>query len=159
MRLVVISVSRRQPAWVEAAFGEYAKRMPREARLELVEVKPERRGSSAGPDAIKRLLAKEADRIRAAQPTRALRVALDERGKALTTRELAARLERWTSSGRDVAIVIGSADGLDATLRRESDETISLSKLTLPHGLARVVVAEQLYRAWSLLRGHPYHRD
>jgi len=159
MRVVIVCVSKRQPAWVADAFREYAKRMPREARLELIEVKPLHRPANAGSAAIAALLAKEAERVRAALPKGCLVVALDERGKAVTTRELAAHLSRWIESGRDVALVIGSADGLDATLRQSASLTLSLSRLTLPHGLARVVAAEQIYRAWSLRSGHPYHRD
>ena len=159
MRIVIVCVSKRQPGWVETAFAEYAKRMPREMRMELVEIKPERRPDNAGPEAIARLLAKEAERIRAALPKGCLVVALDERGKSVTTRQLSEHLAGWTTSGRDVAFLIGSADGLDEALRRSASLTLSLSKLTLPHGMARVVVAEQLYRGWSLLRGHPYHRD
>ena len=158
MRLVVIAVSKRQPDWVDAAFRDYARRMPREARIELVEVKPERR-TGAGEDAALRLRAREAERIRSAIPRGARVVALDERGVRTTTRGLSERLDGWLGSGSDVTLLIGGADGLDTDLVHTADETLSLSALTLPHGLARVVLVEQLYRAWSLLKGHPYHRD
>ncbi|MCU0870459.1 MAG: 23S rRNA (pseudouridine(1915)-N(3))-methyltransferase RlmH [Burkholderiales bacterium] len=159
MRFVLIALGHRQPVWVDTAFTEYAKRLPRDARLDLIELKPEPRADNAGPGAIDRLLAREADRIRAAVPPQARVVALDERGDAPTTRALAQRVVRWQTDARDVALVIGSADGLDPGFVRDADERLSLSPLTLPHGLARVLLAEQLYRAWSLARGHPYHRD
>lgn len=159
MRFLIIAVGHRQPAWVETAFGEYAKRMPREVRMELIELRPDARSDNAGEAAVAKLLEREADRIRAAIPKGSAVVALDETGETVTTRALAGRMEQWLSGGRDVAFVIGSADGLDATLKAEAERRLSLSALTLPHGLARVLLAEQLYRAHSLLRGHPYHRD
>lgn len=159
MRLIVVALGHRQPAWVDTAFAEYAKRLPRELRLDLIELKPEPRADNAGDAAIARLLAREAERIRDTLPKDARVVALDERGDAPTTRALAERLTRWQSDARDVAFVIGSADGLDAQLRVDADERVALSALTLPHGLVRVLLAEQLYRAWSITRGHPYHRE
>ncbi|MBI1395778.1 MAG: 23S rRNA (pseudouridine(1915)-N(3))-methyltransferase RlmH [Betaproteobacteria bacterium] len=159
MRVHLVTVGHRQPAWVDAAFADYARRLSQEVRLELVSLKPETRPATAGEAAIAKLLAREAQRITAAIPAGALIVALDERGKAVTTRDLATQLERWLAGGRDVALVVGSADGLDAGLKSRADMTLSLSALTLPHGLVRVLIAEQLYRALSLLKGHPYHRD
>lgn len=143
------------PAWIDAGFAEYAKRLPKDAALALTEIKPAPRTGNA---MVGRSTADEAKRIRAALPARCLKVILDERGRACTTAELAKRLEEWRMNGRDVAFVIGGADGIHADLRREADWLWSLSPLTLPHGLARVIVAEQLYRAWSLTRNHPYHR-
>ncbi|MCW5623162.1 MAG: 23S rRNA (pseudouridine(1915)-N(3))-methyltransferase RlmH [Burkholderiales bacterium] len=159
MRLVILAVGHRQPSWVDIAFHEYAKRMPRELRIELVELRPEPRPDNAGEAAVTKLLEREAARIEQAQPKGALRVVLDEAGEALATRALSARFERWLGTGRDIAFVIGSADGLHSTLKTSAEQTLSLSPLTLPHGLARVLLAEQLYRAHALLRGHPYHRD
>ncbi len=159
MRFVILSLSHRQPAWVDAAFEEYAKRMPREARLELVVLKPESRPDGAGEQAVDRLLEKEAQRLQAAIPPGALVVALDERGRSLSTRDLSRTMEGWFQEGRDIAWVVGSADGLHPALKARADLTVSLSAMTLPHGLVRVILAEQLYRALSLLRGHPYHRD
>jgi 23S rRNA (pseudouridine1915-N3)-methyltransferase len=155
VKLVIIAVGHRMPAWIAAGFDEYARRMPREAQIQLVEVKPEPRAESSD---VKRLMAAEAKRIAAAVPPDALRIALDERGRAWSTNELAKRLGAWQMDGRDVAFMIGGPDGLDAALRREADLQWSLSPLTLPHGIVRVVVAEQLYRAHSILRNHPYHR-
>lgn len=156
MKLIVAAVGTRMPAWVDAAFAEYAKRMPRELAVQLAEVKAEPR--TAGKPAAA-MLAAEAGRLAAALPARCRRVALDERGVEVGTRTLAWKLEKWEADGDDVAFLIGGPDGLDAKLKNNAHETMRLSALTLPHGLARVVLAEALYRAASLLRGHPYHRE
>ncbi|MDK9723924.1 MAG: 23S rRNA (pseudouridine(1915)-N(3))-methyltransferase RlmH [Sterolibacteriaceae bacterium MAG5] len=156
MKLAVVAVGTRMPPWVDAGFAEYAKRMPRELPLELVEVKPEPR-TSGKPVVV--MMAAEAERLRAALPPRCRRVVLDEHGRDLTTRALFERLTAWTAEGDDVAFVIGGPDGLDAQFKKEATETMRLSSLTLPHGMARVMLAEALYRAVSLLKGHPYHRD
>jgi len=152
----MVAVGHRMPAWVDAGFGEYAKRMPREMPLELVEVKPERRTATAN---IERVTAAEGKRLRSALPQDCYRVVLDERGQSCTTKALAQRLRDWQMDGRDVAFVIGGADGLEPAVRQEADWLWSLGALTLPHALVRVVVAEQLYRASSILKNHPYHRD
>ncbi|MBI2313203.1 MAG: 23S rRNA (pseudouridine(1915)-N(3))-methyltransferase RlmH [Betaproteobacteria bacterium] len=156
MKLLVVAVGDRMPGWVDAAFAEYAKRMPREARIELKQVRPESRATGKS---VEQMLAAERDRIVAALPAGSLRVVLDEHGRQCTTAELARQLERWLAEGRDVAFVIGGPDGLDPGLKRDAQLTLALSAMTLPHGLARVVLAEQLYRATSILRGHPYHRE
>lgn len=154
MKLIVVAIGHRMPAWVEAGFGEYAGRMPREARIELIALKPAPRG---GP--VQRVLGSEGERILAALPARCVKVALDERGLLFATRELSQRLGRWQAGGQDVAFLIGGADGLDAAVKRAASLVWSLSPLTLPHGLARVLLAEQLYRAVTILHNHPYHRD
>jgi 23S rRNA (pseudouridine1915-N3)-methyltransferase len=156
MRLVIVAVGQRQPAWSRDAWADYGKRFPNDCRLELVEVKAEPR---EGGKTAAQLRAAEGARLLAAAPKRARRVALDERGTRLTTAELAERLRAWREDGRDVVLWIGGPDGLDPTLRSAAEETLRLSDLTLPHALARVVLAEALYRAWSVLAGHPYHRD
>jgi 23S rRNA (pseudouridine1915-N3)-methyltransferase len=130
--------------------------MPPDARIELLAIKPEAR---AGGKSIARVLEAEEKRIRAALPAGSLQVVLDERGKLLTTRDLSVRIERWRAMGRDVAFVVGGPDGLAEALKRGAELSWSLSPLTLPHGLARVVLGEQLYRAVSILHNHPYHRD
>lgn len=130
--------------------------MPREARIELAEVKPSTRTGRGTPGTV---LASEKARILAAIPAGSVKIALDERGKALSTADLARKLAQWMEQGRDVAFVIGSADGLDEGLKKEADLLLSLSAMTLPHAMVRVMLAEQLYRATSLLRNHPYHRD
>jgi|ERR1043166_4783965 23S rRNA (pseudouridine1915-N3)-methyltransferase len=155
MRLLVIAVSARQPAWIEAGFEEYARRMPREARIELIRIKPERRTSQASDE---RLLAGEAVRITAALPRASLRIVLDERGDSIDTALFARRMQSWMSAGREVAFLIGGADGLARSVKDSADAALSLSPMTLPHGLARVLLAEQLYRAVSILQHHPYHR-
>jgi len=155
MHLIVIAVGARLPEWMNAGFREYAQRMPRELPLKLVEIKPAPRVAGKS---VAELLAAEARRIEAALPARCHRVVLDERGEALDTRSLARRLRDWMNAGSDVALIIGGPDGLDPALKASAHETLRLSSLTLPHGLARVVLAEALYRAHSLNAGHPYHR-
>ena len=156
MKLLVVAVGTRLPDWINTGFVEYAKRMPRELPLELIEIKPEPRTMGKPVEA---MMAAEAKRIEAALPARCRRIALDERGEALDTRTLATRLSAWQGEGDDIAFLIGGPDGLDPALKQSAHERLRLSSLTLPHGLARVVLAEALYRAHSLQIGHPYHRD
>ena len=156
---MVVAVGTRLPDWMNAGFAEYAKRMPRELPLELVEIRPEPRTTGKPAEA---LMSAEAKRIEAALPARCRRIVLDERGDAPDTRALAARLAQWQmgqDGSADVAFLIGGPDGLDPALKAGAHERLRLSSLTLPHGLARVVLAEALYRAHSLQKGHPYHRD
>jgi 23S rRNA (pseudouridine1915-N3)-methyltransferase len=154
MKFMVAAVGHRMPAWVDAGFAQYAGRMPREARIELVAVKPVARGAP-----LERTLDAEGKRIQAALPEKCIRVVLDERGILLSTMDLVRRIARWQQAGRDVAFIVGGADGLAESVRRTAELTWSLSPLTLPHGLARVVLAEQRYRAVSILHNHPYHRE
>jgi 23S rRNA (pseudouridine1915-N3)-methyltransferase len=156
VRLVLASVGQRPPAWAEAAYEDFAKRFPPELRLELKAVKAEPR--TAGKTAAQ-MMAAEAQRLEAAVPTGARRVVLDERGARLTTLQLAERLRFWLGDGRDVVLLVGGPDGLDATLKASGDETLRLSDLTLPHAFVRVLLAEALYRAWSVTTNHPYHRE
>jgi 23S rRNA (pseudouridine1915-N3)-methyltransferase len=144
------------PVWVEAAWSDFAKRMPREMPLELVEVKVEPRNSCKTSEA---MLAAEANRLRLAMPSGCHHVILDERGEDLNTKQLAQRLKKWQGEGNDVAICIGGPDGLDQSFKAAARESLRLSSLTLPHAMVRVILAEALYRASSLLRGHPYHRE
>ena len=155
MKLVVCAVGTRMPAWVDAGFDDFARRMPRELPLALAEIRPEPRNGKP----VDALLAPVNRATRATLPQRAGVVARDERGNASTTRDLAARLEHWQTEGDDVAFVIGGPDGLAAGIRRDAHESLRLSSLTLPHALVRVVLAEALYRAWSVTRHHPYHRE
>ena len=157
MKFLVIAVGRKMPAWINAGFNEYALRMPRDCRTELIEVKPATR-SGSGEKSTRQWLAAEAERIRAVLPARCYKVVLDERGKPLATAELARRIESRKQNGGDIAFVIGGADGTARELQQDADLLLALSALTLPHGLCRVILAEQLYRAASLLAGHPYHR-
>lgn len=156
MKLVIVAVGHKMDAWVNAGFAEYAKRMPREARIELVEIKPEPRNSGKSTSQI---MAAEAQRIVAAVPDDALRIVLDERAPQLATRQMAQQMQMWMGSGRDVAFIIGGADGLHEPVKNSAQQMLSLSAMTLPHGLVRVILAEQLYRAHSLLHNHPYHRE
>lgn len=155
MRLTVVAVGHRQPDWVDAGCAEYVKRMPRELATGIVEIKPEPRGSKTR----EQLLAAEKSRIREALAAGSRIVVMDERGDDLTTLKLARRLEAWMLDGRDTALLIGGADGLDAEIKAQADDSIRLSSLTLPHGLARLLLCEQLYRAMSVLKNHPYHRE
>ena len=155
MRLVVAAIGQRQPAWADAAWDDFAKRFPVDCRLELKALKAEpRAGKSAA-----QCMAAEAQRLEAALSKGMRRVILDERGTRLTTVQLADRLQFWRGDGRDVAFLIGGPDGLDPSLKATADETLRLSDLTLPHAFARVLLAEALYRAWSVVQGHPYHRE
>ena len=155
MKLLLVAVGQRQPAWAETAYDDFAKRFPPEMRLELKAVKAETRGSKTA----EQLMAAEAGRIEAALPKGVRRVVLDERGDRLTTMQLSARMKAWMRDGRDVALVVGGPDGLDATLKQSADETLRLSDLTLPHAFVRVLLAEALYRAWTVMVNHPYHRE
>lgn len=155
MKLLVVAVGQRQPAWADAAWGEFARRFPPEMPLLLKAVKAEARaGRSAA-----QCMAAEAQRLEAAIPKGARRVLLDERGTRATSAQLAERLARWRGGGSDVALLVGGPDGIAPTLAATADESLRLSDLTLPHALARVLLAEALYRAWTLHQGHPYHRE
>jgi len=147
------------PAWVRDGFEEYARRMPRHSPLQLVEIRPERRpAGDLSPGQIDRMLKLEGERLRAALPADAVSVALDERGQSDDTERFAHRLDGWLQDGRDIAFLIGGADGLEPGLKRSAHLMLSLSAMTLPHQLVRVLLAEQLFRAVSILNNHPYHR-
>ncbi|WP_353154704.1 23S rRNA (pseudouridine(1915)-N(3))-methyltransferase RlmH [Herminiimonas fonticola] len=155
MQLVIAAVGHKMPAWIESGFGEYAKRMPPDCRIHLKEIKPvERSGSKTAETA----MALERTKIEAAVPKGARIIALDEHGKDVTSVQLAQLLTQWQQDGRDVTFVIGGADGLDPDFKKNADMLIRISSLTLPHGMVRVMLAEQLYRAWSITQNHPYHR-
>jgi 23S rRNA (pseudouridine1915-N3)-methyltransferase len=143
------------PDWIVTGFDEYAKRMPPELRVELREIKPEQRSSGRNAESV---MAAERQRIEAALPKNACMIALDEHGRDWTTMQLANALPGWQQEGRDVAFVIGGADGLDPPLKARADVLLRVSSMTLPHGMVRVLLAEQLYRAWSITQNHPYHR-
>jgi len=159
VRLLIVAVGQRVPDWAQTAWDDYAKRFPFEIKLELKAVKTEPRASKS----LETLLAAERARIEAAIPAAIPKgcrvVALDERGSALTTLALAARLQGWQLSGDDLALVIGGPDGLEPAFRQAAHERIRLSDLTLPHAMVRVLLIEQLYRAWSINANHPYHRE
>ena len=155
MKLVLVAVGQRPPAWADAAYADYAKRMPPELRLALKACKAEPRSGKTTAQ----LMAAEGLRIEAALPKGARRVVLDEHGDRLDTQQLAARMRAWMNDGRDVALIVGGPDGLAPAIKAGADETLRLSDLTLPHAMVRVLLAEALYRAWSVLVKHPYHRE
>ena len=143
------------PGWIESGFGEYAKRMPTECRITLKEIKPVERSGSKTAQTV---MALERAKIEAAIPKQSRVVVLDEHGKDLTTMQLSELLTEWQQDGGDTYFVIGGADGLDAGFKATAQLKIRISSLTLPHGMVRVLLAEQLYRAWSITQNHPYHR-
>ena len=155
MRLVIVAVGQRVPDWAQTAWDDYAKRFPYELKVELKAVKTEPRGSKT----VEALVAAERGRIEAALPKGCHIVVLDERGTPLTTVALAAKLQNWQLESDDVALVIGGPDGLDPAFKQAAHERIRLSDLTLPHAMVRVLLIEQLYRAWSINANHPYHRE
>lgn len=155
MKLAILAVGHKLPAWVAAGCAEYVKRMPRELPLSVVEIKPEPRGTKSR----EQLLSTEKTRLQAALQGFPRTVVLDERGMDLTTLQLAQRLETWMREGGDTAFVIGGADGIDDEIKMRADAMLRLSSLTLPHAMARLVLCEQLYRAMSVVRNHPYHRE
>lgn len=156
MRVHLIAVGQRMPAWVEDGYREFAKRLSAEVSLELVELAPGKRGK--GMD-LARAMRDEGRRMQEAIPKGALVIALDQRGREWDTQELARQLSDWLQMGREVALLVGGPEGLAEDCLAQAERKWSLSRLTLPHPLVRVVVAEQLYRAWSILKNHPYHRE
>ena len=155
MKLTILAVGHKLPDWVAAGCSEYIKRMPRELPLTVLEIKPEPRGTKTR----EQLLSAEKTRLQAALQGVSRIVVLDERGEDLTTLKLAQRLESWMREGGDTAFIIGGADGIDTEIKDGADTMIRLSSLTLPHAMARLVLCEQLYRAHSVVRNHPYHRE
>ncbi len=160
MHIRLISIGQRMPGWVNAGYAEYAKRLPASCRLDLVELEPARRtakGTRSAAD-LERIRADEGERLLRAIPNGSLVLALDERGRAWSTAELARKLTGWLGDGRDVALLVGGPDGLAPACLQRAEQRWSLSALTFPHPLVRVILAEQIYRAWTLVQGHPYHR-
>ncbi|MFM2035076.1 MAG: rRNA ((1915)-N(3))-methyltransferase RlmH [Pseudomonadota bacterium] len=155
MKLLIVAVGQRVPDWAQTAWDDYVKRFPHELKVELKAVKTEPRGSKT----LETLYAAERARIEAAIPKGSRIVVLDERGTNVTTLALADKLKAWQLGGDDVALVIGGPDGLEPAFRQAAHERIRLSDLTLPHAFARVLLIEQLYRAWSVNANHPYHRE
>ena len=147
MRLTILAVGHRMPEWVSVATRDYIKRMPNDCSIDIKEIKPDITPT------------KEAVKISAAIPKGSYVIALDERGKDQSTQNLATQLTSWRREGTDVTFLIGGADGLDSSLKGRTQEIWRLSSLTLPHAMARIVLTEQLYRAWTILQGHPYHRE
>ena len=155
MQIHLISIGNRMPSWVQQGFNEYAKRMPKDCEVVLKEVLPGKRSKNSD---LRRIVRDEGERMISALPTRSHVVTLDIPGKSWTTPELAKAMNRWMENGQNIALMIGGPEGLSDSVKDLARESWSLSKLTLPHPLVRVLVAEQLYRAWSILNNHPYHR-
>ena len=156
MKLQLIAVGHKMPNWIAEGYLEYAKRMPRDFTLTLTELKPDKRISARTPQQV---MAEEADRILAAIPDGARVLALDERGANWTTMKLADNMKDWQIDGRETVFIIGGTDGLDPRIKQRADQLLQLSAMTMPHGMVRVLLAEQLYRAVSIINNHPYHRE
>jgi 23S rRNA (pseudouridine1915-N3)-methyltransferase len=156
VKIQIIAVGHKMPDWVDSAFKEYSKRLSGDLPTALIEIKPDKRLQGRS---VEKNLEIERDRILSSIPPHSLIVVLDERGKNPTTRQLAQMLEKWQHNGQDVTFIIGSADGLHDDIKSRAGYTLALSSMTLPHGLARVILIEQLYRAISIIRNHPYHRE
>lgn len=156
MKITIIAVGQRMPEWVVTAWLDYSERMPADYALTLKEIKPESRTTGK---TVSQMMSAEAKRIEAAIPGQAQVIVLDEKGRHLTTMQLAEHLQNWRDSSQDIAIVVGGPDGLDPDFKKRYKEKIRLSDLTLPHPMVRVLLAEQLYRAWSINHNHPYHRS
>jgi 23S rRNA (pseudouridine1915-N3)-methyltransferase len=156
MKLIIVSVGHKMPDWITTGFNEYTKRMPREAQIALLEIKPEPRTTGK---TTAQIMEAEAQRILGVLPQNCRRIALDERGTQPTTRQLAAQMQDWMREGGDVAFIIGGADGLHESVKQAAQQLLALSALTLPHAFVRVLLAEQLYRAYSMMHNHPYHRE
>jgi 23S rRNA (pseudouridine1915-N3)-methyltransferase len=155
MDITIIAVGKKMPDWINEGIREYTKRLSGEVRISLIEVVAERRSKTVS---VEKTLLREANKIRAALPAGSRYIALDETGKQLSTEGLSIKLNSWIAGGQSRCLVIGGADGLHASIKTGATEIWSLSKLTLPHALARVLLVEQIYRAWTILKKHPYHR-
>ncbi len=155
MRIKLITVGTRMPGWVEQGYGEYTKRMPKEMSVELLELPLGHRGKGAD---LARAIQKEGDQMLAAIPAADKVIALDVLGKSWSTEQLAGQLSDWQMDGGNISLLVGGPDGLDPRCLQRAERKWSLSALTLPHPLVRVLLAEQLYRAWTILKGHPYHK-
>jgi len=156
MKIHLIAVGKKMPEWVNIGYSEFSKRMPPEIQIKLIEITPSVR-NKATP--IEKNIKEEGERIQSAIPSNSRLIVLDEKGKNFSSVDLSKKMESWLPMGQDISIVIGGADGVDNVIKQQAVEKWSLSSLTLPHALVRVVVAEQLYRGWSILKGHPYHRE
>ena len=155
MQIHLIAIGQRLDTWVQQGFKEFVKRMPPECRINLVEVPPNKRTKNSDTQ---RIILEEGERLLAAIPPRSHVIALDASGKQWSTEQLADQLGNWLGDGRDIALLVGGPDGLSEQCKTTAESVWSLSKLTLPHPMVRIVLAEQIYRAWSILKGHPYHR-
>jgi 23S rRNA (pseudouridine1915-N3)-methyltransferase len=156
MQIHLIAVGNRMPVWVKQGFETYARRLPKECELLLKEIVPGQRGKN---NDIAKIISLESEKIRMAIPSHAHIVVLDVKGKYLSTMDLAKKLKQWLAGGENIAMIIGGPDGISDALKENADELLSLSALTFPHPIVRIIMAEQLYRAWSIIHNHPYHRE
>jgi 23S rRNA (pseudouridine1915-N3)-methyltransferase len=156
VKIHLIAVGKKMPEWINAGYTEFSKRMPPELQINLIEITPSTRNKTTPID---KNIKEEGERIQSAIPENSRLIVLDEKGKNFNSMALSKKMEGWLPMGQDISIVIGGADGIDPVIKKQADEKWSLSSFTLPHALVRVVVAEQLYRAWSIMKGHPYHRE
>ncbi len=156
MQIDLIAVGKRMPAWVETAVKEYTKRLPKNVTFNLIEITPAIRSKNNNAENYKQ---KEQDNIEAALASNCIIICLDERGKSISSQQLAEQLQSWNDEQQHVSIIIGGADGLSEDLKKKAHRMWSLSGMTLPHGLVRVLMVEQLYRAWTITQNHPYHRE
>ncbi len=156
MQIDVIAVGKRMPAWIETAVKEYSKRLPKNIQLKIIEITPAIRGKNNNADNYKQ---KEQENIEASLSPRSFIIALDERGKSISSQQLADQLQTWHDEQQHISIIIGGADGLSNGIKKKASQMWSLSKMTLPHGLVRVMLVEQIYRAWTITQNHPYHRE
>jgi len=156
LKIYLIAVGKKMPEWINTGYAEFSKRMPPELQINLIEITPSVRNKSTP---VEKNIKEEGARIQTAIPANSRLIVLDEKGKNFSSVALSEKMESWLPMGQDISIVIGGADGIDPVIKQQADEKWSLSSFTLPHALVRVVVTEQLYRAWSILQGHPYHRE
>jgi 23S rRNA (pseudouridine1915-N3)-methyltransferase len=156
MKIHLIAVGKKMPEWINAGYAEFSKRMPPELQINLIEVPPSIRNKNTP---IEKNIKEEGKRIQSAIPSDSRLIVLDETGKNFNSIDLSKKMESWLPMGQDIALIIGGADGIDPVIKKQANEKWSLSSFTLPHALVRILVAEQLYRAWSILQGHPYHRE
>jgi 23S rRNA (pseudouridine1915-N3)-methyltransferase len=156
MQITIVAVGIRLPSWINQGVNEYIKRFPPEVNLQLCELNPVKRNKSATRE---KILSQEAERIITAIPKGNYIIVLDEHGKTQRTTVLAKHMDSWMREGKNIALVIGGADGIHEDIKKKANEVWSLSDYTLPHGLARVLLTEQLYRAWTVIKKHPYHRE
>jgi len=156
MKVHLIAVGKKMPEWINSGYTEFSKRMPPELQIDLIEITPSVRNKTTPTE---KNIKEEGKRIQSAIPANSRLIVLDEKGKNFNSIALSKKMESWLPMGQDIVLVIGGADGIDPKIKQQADEKWSLSSFTLPHALVRVVIAEQLYRAWSILKGHPYHRE
>lgn len=156
MQIDLIAVGKKMPAWIESGFKEYTKRLPKNINFKLIEITPATRSKNNNADTYKQ---KEQEKIEAILSPKSIIIALDEQGKSISSQQLAKQLQIWNDDNQHINLIIGGADGLSDSLKKKANQLWSLSAMTLPHGLVRVMVAEQIYRAWSITQNHPYHRE